>query len=130
MQTITASSLLTGEGQHRLANFEQELDYVVNNVPEGWPQHGGASVKHPTRRLEFRGKLTIYQQINFQDVRKRAGLSREENELIRTAASRFNHQTDFWNLFHCFAKAFLKICIVMRREAIFQFNQMTHNVIV
>ena len=114
MQTITASSLLTGEGQHRLANFEQELDYVVNNLPEG--RHMQVCLQS-TRRLEFKGKLTTYQQINFQDVRKRAGLSREENELIRTAASRFNHQTDFWNLFHCFAKAFLKICIVMRRES-------------
>ena len=35
MQTKTASSLFIGEGLHRLANFEHDLDYVVNHVPEG-----------------------------------------------------------------------------------------------
>ena len=52
MQTKTASSLLTGEGQHRLANFEQELDYVVNNVPEG---HHMQMRLGSTRGLQFKG---------------------------------------------------------------------------
>ena len=81
--TYRCDIAVTG-GLHRLANFEHDFDYVVNNVPEGH-QNGGA--------LQFKGNLTKYKQINFQDVRKSADLSREENEQDEKKEQKLNSCT-------------------------------------